>query len=77
MNKRNKNYADVMDDIFKDYVLSLKLEIQELKEERESLRTKIFALQRDLYARESGVTEERERISFLEREIKKIKEGSK
>lgn len=73
MNKKNKNYPEVMDDVIKSYIFTLKNEIKELKEERKSLQTKVFALQRDLYARESGVTEERERISILEREVKELK----
>lgn len=73
MNKKNKNYPEVMDDIIKSYIFTLKSEIKELKEERKSLKTKVFALQRDLHARESGVTEEHERISILESKIKELK----
>ena len=74
MNKRNKNYADVLSDVTKDYIETLKTEITRLRVEKAQLINKQHEILGQLDSARSQRDKYYQMTEKLEKKISELEE---
>lgn len=74
MSKRNKNYADVLSDVTKDYIKTLKREITRLRKSVDQLKNKQKEILDQLYSARSQRDEYYQMTKQLKKRISELEE---